>query len=590
MSVAPYSPVSGLARSAQRRASLRSVFASGSLALAALLSGCGGQGGNSLIHTATPTLPPAANIAGQVSSAGDGSFIAKAAVSFAVPAPVLPAVSAASGAASGVQNSAAPSSAGTGNNAQLATDTHGNFIFNAVTPAARIVLHASKAGFVDGYPVTYAFTGNTSEVPVSLMPVTMTNTVPTSTFSYTLVYQSPAALLLNASSLADASGNTVTGNAVVSITPFDASKGVGSFPGDFKTSTGDQLETLGALAVSVADTNGASLSLAPATQAAIVIPYSTRSRATPPTSAPMYFFDPSTGYWVANGTATLNSQTVNGIKTYFYQGNISRFGIWMVGQVISPAIGVTGCVVYSGSSIRVPNVRVVADGNSYSGQSTALTNSSGVFTLPIKSGGTVLISGQLGAFLTNTQRASGSASLTLPNCLSLVTQTGGTRITLTWGQNPNDLDSHLFAPDGTHVWYASKGSLSTDPFASLDVDNTTGFGPEVITLGRLMVGTYTYGVHNFSGDYTVVPDQITASPTQVVLQVGSTPYVYTPTVAMGETSTTGWWTVFRLIVDAHCDVTVVPVTRFDIDAFGGAGDGGPSGLLPTPVARQYCSG
>ena len=49
---------------------------------------------------------------------------------------------------------------------------------------------------------------------------------------------------------------------------------------------------------------------------------------------------------------------------------------------------------------------------------------------------------------------------------------------LTWGASPSDIDSHLRTPDGSHVFYSSKGSLTTTPFASLDVDDVDGFGPK----------------------------------------------------------------------------------------------------------------
>ncbi|MFX7612968.1 carboxypeptidase regulator, partial [Acinetobacter baumannii] len=64
---------------------------------------------------------------------------------------------------------------------------------------------------------------------------------------------------------------------------------------------------------------------------------------------------------------------------------------------------------------------------------------------------------------------------------------------------PDDIDSHMLAPDGSHVSYSAQGALLQHPFINLDVDDTTSYGPEVITLSKLMVGDYHYFVHNYSG-------------------------------------------------------------------------------------------
>jgi hypothetical protein len=70
----------------------------------------------------------------------------------------------------------------------------------------------------------------------------------------------------------------------------------------------------------------------------------------------------------------------------------------------------------------------------------------------------------------------------------------GMRIVLNWGAQPSDLDSHLVHPS-THVYFSAKqGDL-----ANLDVDDTTSYGPETITLEKKKQGVkYLYAVHNFS--------------------------------------------------------------------------------------------
>jgi hypothetical protein len=89
---------------------------------------------------------------------------------------------------------------------------------------------------------------------------------------------------------------------------------------------------------------------------------------------------------------------------------------------------------------------------------------------------------------------------------------GIVRVVLQWGASPSDLDAHMTGPDSTtgtrfHVYFGSQGSLTGRPYASLDVDNTNGFGPETITLSKQFTGVYRYSVH----DYTNSADTTTAS-------------------------------------------------------------------------------
>jgi hypothetical protein len=77
------------------------------------------------------------------------------------------------------------------------------------------------------------------------------------------------------------------------------------------------------------------------------------------------------------------------------------------------------------------------------------------------------------------------------------------QFTLTWDQNPADLDSHMWTPviDGYsyHVYYASRGDSASAPFVDLDVDDVTSYGPEHITIYDEFPGTYTYAIYHYSG-------------------------------------------------------------------------------------------
>ncbi len=92
---------------------------------------------------------------------------------------------------------------------------------------------------------------------------------------------------------------------------------------------------------------------------------------------------------------------------------------------------------------------------------------------------------------------------------ALITSTTGDeyRIVLSWDADPEDLDSHLWVPIGGgnyyHVYYSDEGSVTEEPFAELDNDETDGYGPETITAYPEYSGIYTYAVYDYYGDGTL---------------------------------------------------------------------------------------
>jgi hypothetical protein len=143
------------------------------------------------------------------------------------------------------------------------------------------------------------------------------------------------------------------------------------------------------------------------------------------------------------------------------------------------------------------------------------------------------------------------------------------RVVLTWGETPEDLDSHLTGPqpglsasslneaNRFHVYFWNE----TSDVANLDVDDTTSFGPETITISpptdasALRPGVYRYSVHHYEGTSTM-KDAV------VKLYVGNNaPRTFTPDAAM-VTGTSDLWTVFELSVDAAGRVSILPVNAY----------------------------
>lgn len=124
-------------------------------------------------------------------------------------------------------------------------------------------------------------------------------------------------------------------------------------------------------------------------------------------------------------------------------------------------------------------------------------------------------------------------------------QQGQIRFILTWGKDPRDLDSHLWTPGGYHIYYGSKGSYTSPPYAALDHDDTTSFGPETTTINQRYNGTYVYAVHRFAGTGTI-------SGSGAVLRMeGGAGGSWTPGGGSGD-----WWCILQMD-GATGNVTVV---------------------------------
>ncbi|MCK9400839.1 MAG: PKD domain-containing protein [Bacteroidales bacterium] len=93
-------------------------------------------------------------------------------------------------------------------------------------------------------------------------------------------------------------------------------------------------------------------------------------------------------------------------------------------------------------------------------------------------------------------------TLELQIALSPTLAAGQIRFVLTWGETPEDLDSHLKTPsiEGStyHIYYGDQGSAESPPYAILDIDDQTSFGPETTTIYDLQPGEYHYYIHNYS--------------------------------------------------------------------------------------------
>ncbi|MFC2134124.1 carboxypeptidase regulatory-like domain-containing protein [Bacteroidota bacterium] len=329
------------------------------------------------------------------------------------------------------------------------------------------------------------------------------------------------------------------------------------FPGTFEgipASGGSALpiESFGFMDVELQNAAGAELALTGQVTLTIPIPFSLQ--ATAPATIPMWYYDTQAGYWREDGTAVRVGNE--------YQGTVTHFTSWNWDRLYDVAY-ITGRVV-DGDGNPIAGARVTADGVDYSGQSYRTTSSDGTFNIGVRINSTVTV------------KASKNGVTSSPMTVITPSGAGGTTdigdivlappqiiITLTWGSSPSDLDSHLLIPDyngntGGHVYFSFKGSATSYPYANLDTDDTSSYGPEVTTIFRKLPGTYTFFVHNWSGEAS---GPLVSSQAKVQVIAGGNLYNFNVPTS-GNPESLNSWHVIDLSIDSNGNIGVNLVNEF----------------------------
>jgi uncharacterized protein YfaP (DUF2135 family) len=96
------------------------------------------------------------------------------------------------------------------------------------------------------------------------------------------------------------------------------------------------------------------------------------------------------------------------------------------------------------------------------------------------------------------------------------------RVLLSWDTPGTDLDLHVISPDGQHVFYGRRVAQNG---GALDVDVTTGYGPEIYASPAPLHGVYHVYVNYYGGgrgeDDAVSARAITLAQVAVVSQEGT---------------------------------------------------------------------
>ncbi|WP_413113811.1 hypothetical protein [Thaumasiovibrio sp. DFM-14] len=358
---------------------------------------------------------------------------------------------------------------------------------------------------------------------------------------------------LPAASLVNAQGEIVTGNLEAELMVIDPEMDINLMPGEMVTENADgslsPIESFGAIDVEFFDAAGNALQLAPGAVATIRIP---AVGTNPPETIPLYYFDSRSGIWVEEGSATLSYD--NGMA--FYLGEVSHFTTWNADRLYE-IVYIHGCLA-DGDGVRIANARIGSEGADYNGRSSVYSDAEGNFQLPVKPNSTVRVSGIHGYLSQTTELQVGSTDFQLNECFTL--SEALTTITLKWGQHPRDLDSHLYGPAAAdmpefHVYFGNRSVNVEGVTYFLDVDDTTSYGPEVVTIpAYALPGTYRYLVNRFSGE-----GEISSAETRIEFRMNNQLHVLRPNTVQDKTD---WWHVLNINVDESGEATVTFVDEF----------------------------
>jgi len=197
---------------------------------------------------------------------------------------------------------------------------------------------------------------------------------------------------------------------------------------------------------------------------------------------------------------------------------------------------------------------------------TVQTDAQGQFVLTGLPVGSVTLSFSATGYVSTSRTIQIVAGQNPPLSVALipVTPGGDIRIVLTWGAQPEDLDAHLSGPNTSggrfHVSFATPNPVT---YASLDRDDTSQFGPEVISIrpdpatGLFVAGEYRLWVQNFSA----TPGFEVSGGTVTVTQGGRELGQLNVAGATGDPHQ-GIWQVVNLTLTSAGTVTLAPVQQF----------------------------
>ena len=354
----------------------------------------------------------------------------------------------------------------------------------------------------------------------------------------------------------------VTGNVNVAVTPFDPTNtSIEAFPSGFTgiSSTGATVpfKTFGFVNVTITDASGNAVNLGSGKTATVKLGVATALQSAAATigTIPLWFIN-TDGNWQQEGVATWDA------ATKMFVGIVAHFSSWNCDMPYSTTY-VTGKVV-DANGVAVPNaeVRIKAADNTWSSYG-AYSKSDGTFgPIAVEAGVACQAYATKNGIRSATKAFTSGAAGATTDIGNLVLTAPLVQITLTWGANPADLDSHLTVPASVDagprydLYYGNRSTTPTAswPYVNLDTDDTTSFGPEITSVYKLLPGTYRFNVHHYSGSSGISDSSANVN---LIISGGGTSAIYNFTPPGGMTAVDDVWQVCDITVDANGNVTGV---------------------------------
>jgi hypothetical protein len=263
---------------------------------------------------------------------------------------------------------------------------------------------------------------------------------------------------------------------------------------------------------------------------------------------------------IANG-ATISFSAPGFVSTQFLNVSVNGATSTQLGSIpLAPQSGLAGAITgqvinaTSGTGVSSAIVSFRSGLNATTGTPIATTtaDANGVYTTQLAPGNYTATASALGfANAMSAVVSIGGSTMTDQN-IALV-PSSGLRITLTWGANPRDLDSHLFGPtaDGGrfHTWWSARVGPDGE---TLDHDDTDGFGPENTTVMNPLTGEYRFYVQHFAGTSNMAASGATVTVTLNGTVIGT----FHPPADASERNG-DIWEVFSLINGAITPLNVI---------------------------------
>ncbi len=254
------------------------------------------------------------------------------------------------------------------------------------------------------------------------------------------------------------------------------------------------------------------------------------------TSGSHWCYTNSTGWFTMSltpGSHTLTF-TKNGYKTEERTVVINALQSSLPCNVAMTSKGIiTGKVIDASTAAALSGVTVMY------GDYRTTTNANGQYTFEVKPG-TALLTFEKTGYISGGGNATCEVGMTKVYDFAMAKKMpkGTYKAVLSWGISPSDLDSHLTGPNGMHVYYTNKSAEN----ASLDVDDTTSYGPETITFVPSETGTYRYYIHDYTNRDNSSSKALSKSGAVVRVYRGDEQIgVYSVPASVGLT-----WTVFTI--------------------------------------------